>query len=73
LLPGKYETTFALRMMFLLGIQAMFGQDPPIYLRSMTTTRFPSPAMDHAASVDPVPPEDHKIVFFRIRIVSRLG
>jgi hypothetical protein len=43
-------------MMFLLGMQAMFGHDPPMYLRSMTATRFPSPAMDHAASVDPVPP-----------------
>src|SRR5262249_52940863 len=43
-------------MMFLLGRQAMFGQDPPIYLRSITATRFPSPANVHAATVETVPP-----------------
>src|SRR6185312_11318807 len=32
------------------------GQDPPIYLRSMTATRRPSPANVHAATVPPVPP-----------------
>src|ERR1700683_384431 len=42
-------------MTFLLGRHAMFGHDPPIYLRSSTTTRCPSPANVQAASVDPVP------------------
>src|SRR5580704_6373958 len=56
LLRRKYDATFAVWMMFLLGKHAMFGHDPPIYLRSMTATRFPSPAKVHAAIVDPVPP-----------------
>src|ERR1700739_123643 len=43
-------------MMFLLGKHAMFGHDPPMYLRSTTTTCFPSPAKVHAAMVEPVPP-----------------
>src|SRR5439155_12955948 len=43
-------------MMFLLGRHAMFGHDPPMYLRSMTATRCPCPAKVHAAMVDPVPP-----------------
>src|SRR6185437_16620660 len=42
-------------MMFLLGRHAILGQEPPIYLRSTTATRFPSPANVHAASVEPVP------------------
>src|SRR5262249_19497629 len=56
LLRRKYDATFALWIMFLLGRHAMFGQHPPIYLRSMTATRFPSPANVQAAIVDPVPP-----------------
>src|SRR5437667_7058845 len=43
-------------MMFLLGKHAMFGHDPPMYLRSTTATCFPSPAKVHAAMVEPVPP-----------------
>src|ERR1700679_256842 len=43
-------------MMFLLGRHAIFGHDPPMYLRSIAATRFPSPAKVHAAIVDPVPP-----------------
>src|ERR1700738_2233624 len=43
-------------MMFLLGKHAMFGHDPPMYLRSTTATCFPSPANVHAATVEPVPP-----------------
>src|ERR1700688_4453908 len=42
--------------MFLLGRHAIFGQAPPIYLRSTTATRLPSPANVHAAMVEPVPP-----------------
>jgi len=41
----------------LAGNQAKFGHDPPIYLRSMTATRIPSPAKVRAAIVDPVPPQ----------------
>src|SRR5258707_9455573 len=56
LLRRKYDATFALWMMFLLGKHAMFGHDPPMYLRSTTATCFPSPARVHAAMVEPVPP-----------------
>src|SRR5580700_11162045 len=56
LLRRKYDATFALWMMFLLGRHAMFGQEPPIYLRSTTATRLPSPANVHAAMVELVPP-----------------
>src|SRR5207253_3726233 len=42
--------------MFLLGRHAILGQEPPIYLRSTTATRLPSPANVHASMVDPVPP-----------------
>src|SRR5579864_2154431 len=56
LLRPKYDATFALWMMFLLGKHAMFGHDPPMYLRSTTATRLPSPANVQAATVDPVPP-----------------
>ncbi len=40
-LRRRYEATFALWRMFLLGRQAMFGHDPPMYLRSITATRCP--------------------------------
>src|SRR5260370_18790801 len=56
LLRRKYDATFALWMMFLLGKHAMFGHDPPIYFRSTTATRFPSQANVHSAIVEPVPP-----------------
>src|ERR1700688_3505207 len=56
LLRRKYDATFALWMMFLLGKHAMFGHDPPMYLRSTTATCFPSLAKVHAAMVEPVPP-----------------
>src|ERR1700730_5683858 len=42
--------------MFLLGRQAIFGQEPPMYLRSITATRCPCAANVQAAMVDPVPP-----------------
>src|SRR3989442_14095755 len=42
--------------MFLLGRHAILGQEPPIYLRSTTATRLPSPTNVHAAMVEPVPP-----------------
>src|SRR5262249_16915719 len=52
----KCDATFALWMMFLLGRHAMFAHDPPMYLRSTTATRLPSPAKVQAATVEPVPP-----------------
>jgi len=58
LLRRKYDATFALWMMFLLGKHAMFGHDPPMYLRSTTATCFPSAAKVHAAKVEPVPPRE---------------
>src|SRR6266536_5211417 len=57
LLRRKYDATFALWMMFLLGKHAMFGHEPPMYLRSTTATCFPSPAKVHEAMVEPVPPQ----------------
>src|SRR6266481_4219741 len=42
--------------MFLLGRHAMFGHDPPTYLRSIAATRCPCPAKVQGAIVDPVPP-----------------
>src|SRR6266853_2724492 len=56
LLRRKYDATFALWMTFLLGRHAIFGHDPPIYLRSTTMTLLPSEANVHAATVEPVPP-----------------
>src|SRR5437016_4813811 len=42
-------------MMFLLGRQAMLGQEPPRYLRSIVATRCPFCANVHARNFDPVP------------------
>src|ERR1700747_2818952 len=42
--------------MFLLGRQAIFGQDPPMYFRSISATRCPCAANVQAAMVEPVPP-----------------
>src|SRR6202047_3106099 len=56
LLRRKYDATFALWIMFLLGKHAMCGLHPPMYLRSTTATRFPLLAKVHAATVEPVPP-----------------
>src|ERR1700732_5379507 len=56
LLRRKKSTTFAFWIIFLLGRHAILGQEPPIYLRSTTATRLPSPANVHAAMVEPVPP-----------------
>src|SRR5260370_35990267 len=42
-------------MTFLLGRHAMFGHEPPTYLRSITATRCPLLAKVHAATVPPVP------------------
>src|ERR1700722_12140536 len=56
LLRRKYDATFALWIMFLLGKHVMFGHAPPIYLRSTTATYFPSPVKVYAATVELVPP-----------------
>src|SRR5215470_9660509 len=42
-------------MTFLLGRHAMFGQDPPIYFRSMTAVRLPSLAIVQAINLPAVP------------------
>src|SRR5215472_3741857 len=41
--------------MFLLGRHAMFGQDPPIYFRSMTAVRLPSLAIVQPINLPAVP------------------
>src|SRR5215469_3653056 len=51
----KYEATFALWMMFLLGRQAMLGQEPPIYFRSMTAVFIPLLARLHEINLPPAP------------------
>src|SRR5882672_4985167 len=77
LLRRKYDATFALWKMFLLGKHAMFGHDTPMYLRSTTATCFPSPAKVHAAMVEPVPPpritrsNSSNCVFMRIFLSER--
>jgi len=52
----KYDATLASWMMFLPCRHAIFGHDSPIYLRSTTATRLPSPTKVHSAIVDPEPP-----------------
>src|SRR5947209_2304365 len=42
-------------MRFLLGRQAMFGQAPPRYFRSITATRLPPDASDQLRSLPPAP------------------
>ncbi len=42
------DFTRALWMRFLLGRQATFGQDPPMYRRSITAVRWPAAAIVHA-------------------------
>ena len=67
LLRRKYDATFAL-WRFLLGKHAMFGHDPPMYLRSTTATRFPSPAkLQGSNGRARATPENHQIKFFRLR------
>src|SRR5271154_2886936 len=41
--------------MFLLGRQAMLGQEPPMYFRSITKTCFPCLASVHARYLPPSP------------------
>jgi len=69
LLRRKYDATFALWMMFLLGKHAMFGHDPPMYLRSTTATCFPSQQKSTQRWSSPCHPENHEIKFFRLRLL----
>src|SRR5262245_4520124 len=47
--------TLALQISFLLGRQAMLGQEPPIHLRSTTAVRRPDPAICQANNLPPAP------------------
>ena len=47
--------TRALQISFLLGMQAMFGQEPPTHRRSTATVRRPDCAICHASSFPPWP------------------
>src|SRR5215470_12832527 len=47
--------TLALEISFLLGMQAMLGQEPPIHRRSTTAVRRPAVAICQATSLPPVP------------------
>src|SRR5579864_8993575 len=47
--------TLALQISFLLGMQAMLGQDPPIQRRSMTAVCRPDCAMCQANNLPPWP------------------
>lgn len=50
------SATFALRITFLLGRHAMFGHEPPIRARSITTTGRPCRASSHAMYLPASPP-----------------
>jgi hypothetical protein len=56
-----------------LAWQAMFGQEPPLNLRSTTATRFPLPTKAHSARVEPVPSGELKNKFIRLRILPFLS
>src|SRR5271155_128738 len=49
------SATFALQISFLLGRQLVFGQEPPISLRSTTATRLPDLAVCQARYLPPSP------------------
>src|SRR3977135_330771 len=49
------SATFALQISFLLGRQLVFGQEPPINLRSTTAVRGPDLAMCQARYLPPSP------------------
>src|SRR5271155_378719 len=54
--------TRALQISFLLGMQAMLGQEPPTQRRSTTAVRRPDPAMCQASSLPPWPlPAAHAV------------
>src|SRR5262249_25146232 len=49
------SATFALQISFLLGRQAMFGQEPPTQRRSTTAARRPERARGQDSSLPPAP------------------
>src|SRR5215470_11630021 len=49
------DATFALWISFLVGMQLILGQEPPIHRRSTTAVRRPARAMCHAKSLPPAP------------------
>jgi hypothetical protein len=68
------DATFALWMMFLLGKHAMFGHDPPMYLRSTNcdALAFASKSPRSDGRSRPTP-ENHQIKIFRLRLPKCLG
>src|SRR5437016_12703671 len=54
-LVQKYDATFALWIIFLLGRQAMFGHEPPIYFRSITAVFIPCFAKDQEVNLPATP------------------
>src|ERR1700758_2108860 len=71
-LLAKYEAILALWIMFLLGRQAMFGQDPPIYFRSTTTARIPFLAWVQATYLPASPPPRTTTSYFSVGIALSL-
>src|ERR1700728_3663790 len=71
LLRRKYDATFALWMMFLLGKHAMLGHEPPMYLRSddrdVLSFASKSPRSDGRARTTS---ENHQIIFFRLGLLE---
>src|SRR5438105_15436887 len=51
----KYDATFALWIIFLLGRQAMFGHEQPIYFRSITAVFIPCFARDQEVKLPATP------------------
>ena len=67
------QFAFALRITFLLGKQAMFGHDPPMYFRSTTAVRWPACAMVHVTLLSGFSTSDNKdLVAFYVRHSIRL-
>src|SRR5438105_1005510 len=73
LLRRKYDATFALWMMFLLGKHAMFEHDPPrICSRRLRLAFLPQQKSTQRWS-SPCPPENHQIKFLRLRLLNYLS
>src|SRR5262245_39857077 len=51
-------------MTFLLGRQAIFGQEPPMYFRSTTAVRLPSLAIVQAINLPAVPLPSTRTSYF---------
>src|SRR5215831_19419603 len=57
-------------MIFFVGRHAMFGQDPPMYFRSIEAVRFPSRAIVQAISLPPVPLPNTRTSYFSGSLVA---